>query len=122
LKRGVTAALVGVMETEYRTTLVRLLAEIGISAVDATEPNIPRPDLVLATIPFDHVEDVLQVAQWRADGSPVVALLPSDDASMLRRAQASGAKACYVLGASSVSLKSMILGALAEARRNDGDR
>jgi two-component system, OmpR family, response regulator CpxR len=66
LNRRITAALVGVMEEQYRRTLVRLLAELGIEATDATEPGIPRPDLVLATVPFDHVEDVLRVAAWRA--------------------------------------------------------
>jgi hypothetical protein len=115
---AITAALVGVMEEQYRRSLVRVLGELGIRATDATDPGIPRPDIVLATVPFDHVESVLQVAAWVADGSPVLALLPSADESLARRASTSGAHASNVLAASIDTLKSTILRVLAE-RRNE---
>ena len=109
MTRALTAVLVGVMEEDCRKTLIALLTDLGFRATDAIEPGIPRPDLVLATVPFDHLERVLKVARWVAEASPVVALLPTDDPDLVRRAEESGATALYVLGASIDALKALIL-------------
>jgi DNA-binding NarL/FixJ family response regulator len=95
------AAFTGAAENELRAVLVDILADADIALDDAAV----WPDVVLAFIGRDDVEEVIAAARNRGRGAPVIAVLPFLDERLVRRAHAAGATGFWPLDASTEELR-----------------
>ena len=102
------AAYTGAAENELRAVLVDILADVDITLDDSAM----WPDVVLAFIGRDDVEEVVAAARTRGRGAPVIAVLPFLDERLVRRAHATGATGFWPLDTSTRELRQTLLGVL----------
>ncbi|HEY3353528.1 MAG TPA: hypothetical protein VGQ83_09785 [Polyangia bacterium] len=69
----------------------------------------PPPDVLLVAVERGHVILRLAVARERARGAPVIAVLPTSDGELARRAIAAGADAYYACDTSLTRLRETVL-------------
>jgi hypothetical protein len=112
-KRPLRAALVGEVEDSLRTTLADVLADLEIE-VDAGDWSAPGPDLVLAILGRHDADEVAAAARIRAEGMPVVAILPFTDEATADRVLAFGVTATHALDTPMRRLKSILIAVLVE--------
>ena len=101
VRSSLRAAFAGAAENELRAVLVDVLAELAIDLDDSCR----WPDLVLAFIGRDDVEEVIAAARARGKGAPVIAVLPFLDERLIRRAHATGAAGFWPLDRSTRELR-----------------
>ncbi len=106
------AAFAGAAENELRAVLIDVLADL---AIDLDDSGI-RPDLVLAFIGRNDVEEVVAAACARGQGAPVIAVLPFFDDRLARRAHACGACGFWPLDTSTRELRRTLDQALRASR------
>jgi DNA-binding NarL/FixJ family response regulator len=102
------AAVAGAAENELRAVLIDVLAELEIDL----DEHVLRPDLVLAFLGRDDVEEVMAVARERGQGAPIIAVLPFLDERLVRRAHACGATGFWPLDSSTRELRRTLQGVL----------
>jgi AmiR/NasT family two-component response regulator len=115
----VRAAFVGALDDKLRGKLTDLLDDLQIHSTDA-DWSAPAPDVVLAVLVPNHLDEVLQLAKWRARENLVVAILPFSDAGLARRALAAGARAIYALDTPLDELKTTLILLLVEHLQRRG--
>ncbi|WP_338023445.1 DNA-binding response regulator [Archangium primigenium] len=96
-------------DESLRALLRDVLDDMGIRL--APEEDAARPDVVLALVEReDSVSRVLQEVAEASGPTPVLVLLPFEDARLRCLAMRLGARGCYALGTPLESLKRLLRG------------